>query len=90
MALRIKTEQFGVVIPSAYVRIEQIRCNVFEDGMECVARHYVNDPGPISEGVAAFRETVFRAQYLPNGGDAYAQGYVGAKLLPEFSDSIDC
>lgn len=90
MALGVKTSQFGVSIPAAYVRVEQVRSNIFEDQMECVARYYVSNPGPISTGIPAFRETTYRAPYLPEGGDAYAQAYEGAKLLPEFNGASDC
>ncbi len=90
MALSVKTEQFGVSIPTAYVRVEQVRANIFEQGIECIARYYIGNPGPISEGMPAFRETIYRASYFPDGGDVYAQAYLGAKSLPEFSGALDC
>lgn len=90
MALSIQTEQFGIQIPAAYIRVEQVRHNIFDGPMECVARYYASDPGPIEDGAPAFRETVFKAEYLPDGGDIYAQAYAGAKKLPEFFGYIDC
>lgn len=90
MALSIQTEQFGIQIPSAYVRVEQVRHNIFDGHMDCVARYYAANPGPIEDGVPAFRETSFNAEYRPDGGDIYAQAYNIAKTLPEFLGSIDC
>lgn len=89
MALLINTEQFGIQIPSSYVRIEQVRHNIFDGPMECVARYYASNPGPIEGGIPAFRETIFSAVYSPTGGEIYAQAYAGAKALPEFSGAID-
>jgi hypothetical protein len=77
------------VVKDAYVRIEQVRHNRFEDGMECVARCYQSNPG-FPPNQPAFRDIVFRAPFDLNGADPYTQGYTGAKALEEFACAVDC
>lgn len=91
MALQLKTEQFGVLIPSAYVRLEQIKTNIFE-GTEVIVRYYVSNPGaqPNIPNIPAFRESFFVFEYKEDGKDIFEQAYNAAKLLKEFAGAINC
>lgn len=89
LKMNLTAAPLDIVVPNAYVRIEQVLHNRFEDGMECVARCYQSDPGFPPEQ-PAFKDIVFRVPFDRTGADPYAQGYQGAKDLPEFSGAIDC
>jgi hypothetical protein len=91
MALKMDVTVGAANIPvkDAYVRIEQVACNRFEDGMECVARCYLADPG-FPPDQPAFKDIIFRAPFDRTAGDPYAQGYTGAKALPQFEGATDC
>ncbi len=90
MALKmdVTLDQIEVTIPSAYIRVEQILRNRFEQGMECLARCYKEDPG-FPPARPAFKDITFSVEYNPDGGDAFAQAYSGAKQLPEFAGAVD-
>jgi hypothetical protein len=79
----------NIIVKNAYVRIEQVRHNRFEGDMECVARCYQSEPG-FPPNQAAFQDIVFRVPFDMKGADPYAQGYAGAKALPEFAGATDC
>ena len=88
LTVNITADPLSIVV-SAYVRIEQLSHNRFEGDMECVARCYQSQPG-FPPTMPAFKDLTFRAPLNPDGGNPYAQAYVGAKVLPEFAGAIDC
>lgn len=92
MALQLDTtlDPLTTVVPRAYARIEQVKCTRFAPNtVECVARYYQSAPGwPPNQ--PAFKETTFVAPFDPARGDPYAQGYAGAKALPEFEGAANC
>lgn len=90
MALKmdVTADPLNIVV-TAYVRIEQVLHNRFEEEMECVARCYQSDPG-FPPAQPAFKDIVFRVPFNPSGPDPYAQGYVGAKTLEQFAGAVDC
>ncbi len=88
LQMNITVEQIGVVVP-AYIRVEQVQCNRFEKGIACVARCYNTDPG-FPPANPAFKDLHFRVPFDPDGGDPYAQAYLGAKTLPMFDGAVDC
>lgn len=91
MALKMDTTlpNLTVVVPGAYIRIEQANCSRLGSVVECVARAYESDPG-LPPMKPAFRDFFFNAPYDLTKGDPFAQGYAGAKTLPEFAGAIDC
>lgn len=89
MAIQVDVALGPLTVVGAYVRIEQFTCNRFEEGMTCLARCYQSDPG-FPPADTAFRDVTFNVPFDQTQGDPYAQAYVGAKALPEFSGAIDC
>lgn len=88
-SMSITIDAVNVPIPNAYVRIEQVQCNRFEDGISAVARCYQSNPG-FPPNMPAFKELAFRVPLDENGGNPYKQAYVGAKALSIFAGAIDC
>lgn len=91
MALKMKTtlDPLSVVVPAAYIRVEQVLCSRFATTADCLARAYESDPG-MPPTKPAFKDIAFRVPFDPAAGDPYAQAYVGAKALPEFAGAVDC
>jgi hypothetical protein len=91
MALHLSTsiDSINVIVPDAYVRIEQVHCNRFETGIAVLARFYQSNPG-FPPNIPAFKEVSFRVPLDPNGENPYRQAYLGAKTLPMFAGATDC
>lgn len=91
MALKMDTTlpSLTLSVKGAYIRIEQANCSRLGNVVECVARAYESDPG-MPPTKQAFRDFCFSATYDLTKGDPFAQGYLGAKTLPEFAGALDC
>jgi len=84
MALKLTITAFGIEVPDAYHRIDEILI-VKKDKMQICVNSYSDASQP-----APFYKEVFEFPYNATGANPIAQGYVALKATERFASSEDC
>lgn len=75
--------QYGLTVPGAYIRVEQIAFNQAKDMLFFVRIYAKPNFPPIAERQMCL-------PYAMDGANPFAQAYAHLKTLPEFSGAADC